>query len=292
MAASESVSGAGATESGSHVDVGGLKLWVLAAGPGDGATAAGRAGPLPTLLLIHGLAAGSETWLPVFNPLAQSCRVIAPDLPGCRRSDKPHTGYDVESLVGRLLGLIDALGVERAHLVGHSFGGHIALALALAHPDRVQSLVLVGAGGLGQEVDRRGLEPLLEEINEANVRGFLAAVLHRPERASNTMVQTLVRELRDPAARSALYVMARASAGPAGQRHVLTDRLGELQPRTLVIWGEHDAVFPVHQGRAAAALMPRGRFVAIPDAGHCPHLEQPEAFVAAVNSWLGFSPRA
>lgn len=97
--------------SGRHYSVGYLKLWVAEAGQG------------PPLLLLHGLAAGADTWQPVLTALAEERHVIAPDLPGCRRSDKPETGYEVDAMASVVLGLMDVLDLSEVNLLGHSLGG-------------------------------------------------------------------------------------------------------------------------------------------------------------------------
>ncbi len=263
---------------GRHVSVGELKLWVRESGQGE------------PMLLLHGLAATGETWGGIVPNLSACYRLIVPDLPGCGSSDKPDTGYEVDALANQMLGLLDALDIAEANLVGHSFGGHVALALAFSHPERVRTLTLVDAGGLGQEIYLNSLEPLLKDVSEANVRAFLATAMHRGELISRSMVQSLVRDLSATAAHCALYVMARSWAGPAGQHHVFNDQLGELRPRTMIIWGEKDGVLPPRHGRQATSLIRDGKFVAIPNCGHFPHIEQPDAFLATLTRFLEERP--
>ncbi len=259
---------------GRHIQVGGLKLWVLEAGEGN------------PLVLLHGLPGSSEAWRQVLAPLAAGHRVIAPDLPGCGRSDKPHTGYEVGRLAGHMLDLLDALGLEQVNLVGHSLGGHVALTMALDQPERVRSLALVDARGLGQEVHFHAMEPLLEEVNEVSVREFLSTAFSDPERIQAWMVEQIRAELSDPAAHAALYVMVRSEGGPDGQRHSIPERMAELRMPTLIVWGDQDALLPCHQGQEAAAQVAKGRYIGIPSCGHYPHLEQAGAFVSALTALL------
>ncbi len=259
---------------GQYVNIEGIKIWVMEVGEG------------PPLLLLHGLAASSETWMPVLPGLAASYRVIAPDLPGCRRSDKPDTGYEAKTLADIFVKMLDALNLPEVNLLGHSLGGHIALAMALAHPDRVRSLVLVDAAGLGVEVNFNSLEPLMKEVNEENVRIFLGAAMLNKASITSLMVKYLANELSDPSTHRALYVMVRANIGHDGQFSIKSNRLKELKARTLFVWGEEDSILPLQQGKDGASLVPLARFVSIPECGHCPHLEQPQAFADTVLSFL------
>ncbi len=259
-----------------HLSIGNLRMWVREAGVAEGVP----------LLLLHGLVVSGEAWVQAAQLLSKGYRVIVPDLPGSGRSDKPDTGYAVEKLANQVLGLIDALDLSQVVVVGHSFGGHVALAFALAHPERARSLVLVDAFGLGADICLDALEPLLQESNENNVRAFVSAMVYRRDRIPESLVLTTIRELSAPAAHSALYVLARSANGPEGQRGMLKERLGELQPRTLIIWGEHDNILPRHQGYEAALLPPEARFVVIPGCGHCPHIEQPSAVMRIICAFL------
>ncbi len=124
----------------------------------------GAGTPEGTVVLLHGLASSSQIWGAVAPRLAERARVLAPDLRGHGRSDKPDSGYDFASIVADLDGLLDAAGVERPVLVGHSWGAHVALEYAAAHPERSAGLVLVDGGlegldGMTWEQVERDLAP-------------------------------------------------------------------------------------------------------------------------------------
>ena len=111
-----------------------------------------RAGDGEAVVLVHGLAGSSRTWRAVMPTLAANYDVIAPDLLGHGESAKPMGDYSLGAHASGLRDLLDALGVARATIVGHSFGGGVAMQLAYQHPDRCDRLVLVASGGLGREV--------------------------------------------------------------------------------------------------------------------------------------------
>ena len=110
------------------------------------------AGNGPVLLLVHGMAGSSDTWRRVMPPLARRFTVLAPDLLGQGRSDKPRGDYSLGGHANRLRDLLDALGHERASFVGQSHGGGVAMQMAYQFPERCERLVLVDSGGLGREV--------------------------------------------------------------------------------------------------------------------------------------------
>jgi pimeloyl-ACP methyl ester carboxylesterase len=111
-----------------------------------------RAGSGPVLLLVHGITSSSRTWREVMPALAEDFDVIAPDLPGHGRSGKPRGDYSLGAYASGLRDLLVVLGVRSATVVGHSLGGGIAMQFAYQFPERVERLVLVDSGGLGDEV--------------------------------------------------------------------------------------------------------------------------------------------
>src|SRR6478735_8921801 len=110
------------------------------------------AGEGPALLLIHGIGDNSSTWTEIIPHLAKNYTVIAPDLLGHGRSDKPRADYSIAAYANGMRDLLSVLGIERATIVGHSLGGGVAAQFAYQFPDRCERLVLVGSGGVGREV--------------------------------------------------------------------------------------------------------------------------------------------
>ncbi len=111
-----------------------------------------RTGSGPALLLLHGLGCDHTTWAPVIDSLARRYTVIAPDLLGHGVSDKPRADYSVGGYANGMRDLLTVLGIDRVTVVGHSFGGGVAMQFAYQFPERTERLILVGSGGLGPEV--------------------------------------------------------------------------------------------------------------------------------------------
>jgi pimeloyl-ACP methyl ester carboxylesterase len=256
------------------------------------------AGTGPAVVLLHGLGESSADWAAVLARLSQSRAVYAPTLPGFQgydgAADVSADGH--ASFVGRFL---DAVGLQQAVLVGHSLGGLAALLFALASPDRVTALCLVGGGGLGREVSPALAtlsEPLVGEVGIAWSRtpvgaaqrawGKALLLFGRPWRIPAAWLVEQYRLARRPGFLDAALAALRDQVGPAGQRRVLLDRLRRLRVPVLLVWGDQDRVVPVAQARRAAARLPDATVAVVPACGHLPHVEDPAAFGRALVAFL------
>jgi pimeloyl-ACP methyl ester carboxylesterase len=250
------------------------------------------AGDGPTVLLIHGMAGSSSAWLPVMEDLAERFCVVAPDLPGHGQSDKPRGDYSLGAQASMLRDLLVALGHPTATVVGQSLGGGIAMQFAYQYPERVERLVLVCAGGLGQDVmpllralTLPGMEyvlpiafqPVIRSTVET-VTGWAAKLGLRPAPATLQMWRSYT-SLIDDDTREAFLHTLRSVVDVKGQRVSARDRLylTERVP-TLVMWGADDPVIPVSHAHEAHEAMPGSRLEIIEGAGHFPHCEEPRRF--------------
>ena len=244
----------------------------------------------PTLVLLHGFTGSIGTWEPALALLAARHRVVTIDLPGHGGSPVPDGG--LPRVAHQLVGTLDRLGIERASWLGYSLGGRAALHVALAHPDRVDRLVLESASPgladaaaratrasaddvLAQRLEREGLEPFVD--------AWMAQPLFATQRRLAPDLLTRQRAARrehDP-----VRLAAALREMGAGRQAPLWDRLPTLRLPTLVITGEDD-----HPYRAIAAAMtarlPDARVAVIPDAGHAVHLENPVPFWSVVEAFL------
>jgi pimeloyl-ACP methyl ester carboxylesterase len=253
-----------------------------------------RAGTGPPLVLIHGITGSSATWADVIPPLAQRHTVIAPDLLGHGESAKPRGDYSLGAHASGVRDLLIALGIERATVVGHSLGGGVAMQFAYQFPERVERLVLVSSGGLGEEVHvllRAATLPAAEYVLPllcaeplrnagASVARLVGRVGLRPSRDLEEMARGFA-SLGDMEARQAFVHTVRAIMDISGQRVSARDRLylAATMP-TLLIWGERDRMIPVSHGRAAHEAMPGSQCIVYEDAGHFPHLDHPWRFAS------------
>lgn len=258
-----------------------------------------EAGSGEPLVLIHGGGGGGANWFRIIGPLSRRFRVLAPDLPGFGESTAARVTGPLGSQAAEFLeDWLARVGAGPARLVGTSFGALAALRLAQAKPDLVKRLVLIDTVGLGAAV------PAVVRL--ASMRG-LGRVLLRPSRRGGEMLfdrlLTCGRTPLPPPLREALleYLWTCDTAGASsqladalprftgliGQRERLShDELRALRVPTLIVWGALDCFVPVRHARRAAGLIPGARLVIIPQAGHSPNWETPDALLAALDAFL------
>ena len=223
----------------------------------------------PSVVLVHGLVISSRYMVPTAERLAPLCNVYAPDLPGYGRSAKPAKILSLPELADALAGWMQAAGLEKAHLVGNSFGCQIIAEFALRHPARVERLVLQGptvdpgARSLRQQLVRLARNSLREprSLGPISTRDYWNAGLRR---AWATMKIAL--------------------------RDRIEDKLPRIQAPTLVVRGTRDPLVPHAWAERAARLLPRGTLGEIPGAPHTINYSAPDAFVKLIGPFLGLAP--
>jgi pimeloyl-ACP methyl ester carboxylesterase len=253
----------------------------------------------PAVVLIHGLGDESDSWRHVVEPLSARYRVVAPDLPGFGRSDKPRRAYTVPFLCDTVLALMDALSIAGATLIGNSLGAVIAQSIALERRERVRSLVLIGGTLLAgtQPLNLPMMLFLLPGVGEwlytrlrkdpqaafETLRGYYADLDGLPEADRDFMFQRVNERVWSDGQRRAYFSVLRHTAMwvPRQQRG-LDEKLARLATPTLVIRGEHDHLMPVANAQALVDVQPSIRLVTIPGAGHLPQQERPRALLDAI----------
>jgi pimeloyl-ACP methyl ester carboxylesterase len=199
-----------------------------------------KAGVGPPVVLLHGGASDSRDWLPTMTALESRYTLFAPDLLGFGRNERSREGYYFSEFGRFILGFMEALGLERPTLAGHSFGGQICLDVALQHPEKINKLILADAAGLGR----------VSKFGTVLLTGFW--IFRKIFRVEQPYPKFLVREGENP---SGIYV----------------DELPNLKVPTLIIWKSHDLYYPASIAQKAAELIPRASLVIIPGYGHAPH---------------------
>lgn len=249
------------------------------------------------ILLVHGLGSSTQTWVDVPERLAAGgAHVIAVDLPGHGDSSKEPGDYSLGAMANSLRDLLDHLGIERAHFVGHSLGGGVTLQFNYQFPHRVQSVVLVSSGGLGEEIfpvlraaSLPGSELVIRAAINPKTMGAaawlgrqLARVHIEPHALSPKALET-ASWLAEPDRRTAFVSTVRSVLSPAGQKVSAVDTLYLLDDvRVLIIWGDRDPMIPMSHGERAHSMVADSRFVVFPGAGHEPHSFDPDRFTQLV----------
>jgi pimeloyl-ACP methyl ester carboxylesterase len=253
----------------------------------------------PALLLLHGIAGSSRTWRDVIPPLTDRFTVIAPDLIGHGESEKPVGDYSLGAFASSIRDLLEVLDVDRATVVGQSFGGGVAMQLAYQHPERCERLVLVDSGGLGREVNwmlrlmtMPGSEYVMPVIFPGFVRDWgdslFRTINNRGIRLGRlTEMWSAYASLAEADNRQAFARTIRSVVDPGGQSVSAMDRLYLASPMpTLIVWGDRDDIIPVSHAYSAHEAMPDSRLVIIEGVGHFPQIEAPEQFVDALVDFI------
>ena len=252
----------------------------------------------PTFILLHGFGASLFSWREVVEPIAEYGTVIAYDRPAFGLTERPmewegESPYSQDSQVELVIGLMDALGIEQATLVGNSAGGTVSMLTALKYPERVTSLILVDpavyAGGgapawirplLGTpQFDHLG--PLFARQLEAQGTEFLKTAWHDPSKITPEIFEGYQQPLQVENWDKALWELT-VSSRESG----LAERVSEFDLPILVITGDDDRIVPTEQSLRLAEELPNAELAVIPQCGHVSHEECPTEFMQAVTDFL------
>lgn len=269
---------------GEFVDVGGARLYYYAAG------SRGAGDPI---VLLHGFPTSSHLWADVVPHLPTGHRVIVVDLLGYGRSDPPGSHpVGIRSHADRLIGLLDALGVNYACVVGHDIGGAVALSAAVRHPQRVSRLGLVSTAAFDAWPTRevkiaRAMLPLTRHLPPTWLLSVLRADLHRGYTDGSRATRSIDRYIRpfaDDEGRDAFF--EHLTQLDPRDTVALTPRLATLVQPTAIVWGRHDPFLPVRIARRLHEAIPGSTLEVIEDGCHFIPEEAPQRVAAAVASLL------
>ncbi len=244
-----------------ELEAAGLRLRYLALGEGDSVP----------VLLLHGFGADLNTWMFTQPALADGRQVIALDLPGHGGSAKQVGRTDAGSLAAILNEALNALGIKRLHLVGHSMGGGIAISFALREPERVATLTLISSASLGSEINAAFIDGFVRAARRREAIEALNLLVHDPALVSRTMIEEVLRYKRLDGVPEALAAFA-AEWFPGGRQGVaLSEAVAALKLPVQIIWGREDRIIPVAHAEALASRLP---VHILERTGHLPHMEK------------------
>ncbi len=244
----------------------------------------------PAIVFVHGWDGSWQNWLENIPFFARGHRVIALDLPGFGHSPTPREPISITGYARIVDGLLEALGVDSATVVGNSMGGFIAAETALRHADRVTRLVLVSAAGLAIENQRR--QPDLTLLRILGYGGIWMATrseafARRPRLRAIALGVVTPRPLAIPADFAFEQLQGQGKKGhlaafEAMLAYSFRKRLPEIGCPTLIVWGDRDRLVPVSDADEFARLIPNSRKIVYEGWGHCAMFEVPERFNADV----------
>lgn len=241
-------------------------------------TAAGRINYLPMgsgegdpVIFIHGFGGDLNNWMFNQEELASGHTTYAIDLPGHGGSTKDVGAGDPASLAAAILAFMDKKDIRKAHLVGHSLGGGLALALAAHHPDRVASVTAVAPAGIGPDINMAYIEGFIGEKRAKKLRPVLEMLVANPEMISKDMVEDVLKFKRLDGVDQALAKLRDGCFGGGSQKVSLRNELDGLKVPVQVVVGEQDQILSARHADGLPAGIKVTRFA---DAGHMPHMEK------------------
>jgi pyruvate dehydrogenase E2 component (dihydrolipoamide acetyltransferase) len=245
------------------IQAGGRRLRYLEMGQGEG----------PPVVFIHGFGGDLYSWQFNQEALAESRVTYALDLPGHGGSTKDlGSGHvHVGALAAAVIDFLDAKEIAKAHLIGHSLGGAVALDLALNHPERVASATLVCSAALGPEINMAYIDGFMQAKRRKQLQPVLEMLVADPAMVSREMIEEMLRYKRLDGVEAALNRIAGDTFAGGRQALELTGRLGELTVPVQVIWGKEDRILPVSHAKGLPASLP---VTVLDGAGHMVHMEK------------------
>jgi pimeloyl-ACP methyl ester carboxylesterase len=263
-------------EDGQTARIGALQVrYVRRRGPGAGP------GDVPVVVL-HGWGAHIEAVAPILGALEGASELIALDLPGFGESDAPLVAWGSADYARFVAEFLDQLGVPRAHFIGHSHGGRVAIVLATEEPDRVERLLLIDSAGLRP---RRGFG-YYRRVAVAKLGRAIARVGGAPGRRLQERMRARVASRDYLEASEAMRGTFRTVVA---EDH--SDRLRQIAAPTLLVWGEQDDDTPLWMARRMEELIPDAGLVVLSGAGHYSYADAPGQFAAAARHFLLEQPR-
>lgn len=265
-----------------YVQVGAWRTRVLHIGEGE-----------QTVVLMNGTSGHIEAFTQNIRALAEHYRVVAYDYPGHGFTTLTDHDLEIPEYEEHLLGLLDALELERVHLCGESLGGWIAIKFAAHHPDRVRTLILSAPGGrvvAQQQVDRAqsvstqaAAEPTFD-----NVKRRLEVVIHDPAKITDELVRIRQAVYSRPGfAESLRHISVLRQPEPRFRNRVTDEDYAAIPVPTLLVWTGHEPTGGPEVGAALAAAIPDGELLFVEDAAHWPQWEAAAAFDERALDFLG-----
>lgn len=240
------------------------------------------------VILIHGGGGGAVTWHQSIAAIAKHFQVIAPDVVGYGESDKPDAEYDRPYYSAWLRHFLTELNIGKAHIVGLSQGGAVALQFATDYPQTVDKLILVDSAALG------GKPPFLSFISMLWMNSFPSRIASRffsryllfdSRKRDTNLTDYSIAVIKKPGGKNAFFQGKGRVVSP-----IPVDQLRRINSETLLIWGEDDKFFSAETAQQAVKVLPNAKLRMLKNAGHLSLTDQPKLFNRVVLDFLGVAP--
>lgn len=270
-----------------YVQVGAWRTRVLEIEP------VGARGVADTVVLANGTSGHIEAWTQNVRALAEAgFRVIGYDYPGHGYTTPTDHDLEIPEYEQHLLGLLDALGLDRVHLAGESLGGWLAVKFAAHHPERLHTVILSAPGGrvVGEQKVDKAQSVSVQAVTDPtfeNVKKRLQVVIHDPAKITDELVN--VRRAiyaQDPTGENMAHISALRRPEPRWRNRVTDEDFAAIPVPALFVWTDHEPTGDAAEGRRLAGLIPDGEFLLVESAAHWPQWEGADAFNTAAVAFL------
>jgi pimeloyl-ACP methyl ester carboxylesterase len=239
------------------------------------------------ILLIHGLGGSAESWKNNIDVLGRDFHVFAPDLIGFGHSDKPEMLYTVKAFTKFIADFLDAVGIKKTNVVGSSMGGQIAAEFAIAHPNKVEKLVLISPAGIPPK-SFKGTKELKSYVRMFDAKDFedVRKAVTPVDSDRSAITDEYVKSVYQYAMMNGAKQAFMSSLKESASAPRLANRLNSIKAKTLVIWGKDDRLIPVKYCEPFITKMENCKLLLIEKCGHRPHVEKPDLFNKVVIDFL------
>jgi len=238
------------------------------------------AGQGPAILILHGWGGSSDSWIRVQKILSkEGFQVVVPDFPGFGKSKTPFSPWGLEEYTNFILNLTNYFGLKDFYLLGHSFGGRIAIKFAVSHPEKIKSLILCDSAGIKQKWGLK--EILIFQLAKIGNAVFTPTPLRRLKDRARNLFYIFLRH-RD-------YVKADGTMKETMKKVINEDLLIDLpkiKTKTLIVWGKNDKLVPVKYAYFFKEKIENSELKILPKIGHSPNLETPEKLAEIILNFL------
>lgn len=250
------------------------RIRYLMAGDGDAAP----------IIFIHGFGGDLMGWMLNHDAVAQGRKAYAIDLPGHGGSTKSVGHGNIGSLTNAVAAFMASLGIAKAHLVGHSLGGGIALDMVRNHAELVESATLIAPAGLGPEINMDYIDGFMREKRGKKLKPYLEMLVNDPSMISKDLIEEVLKYKRLDGVETALNTIATVCFEGGRQTLEMTDRLANMSVPIHVIWGEADQILPVSHSEGLPGSI---KVTKLPETGHLPQMEKSDEVNGVILSMLG-----
>ncbi len=231
------------------------------------------------LVILHGWGGSSNSWLKVIEKLKKDFKIVCPDLPGFGKSEPPKSIWGLKEYANWLKEFVEKLKLEKFFLLGHSFGGRIAIKFSTFWPEKIKKLILCNSAGIKQKKNFK--EKIIFSLALLGNAIFSPKILQRFKDKAQNLFYLFIRNLD--------YAKANKTMKEVMKKVIEEDILPHLpllKAETLIVWGEKDNILPLDHAFIFREKIPNSEIKILPKTFHSPHLENPEVLAQIISQFL------